>query len=122
MSNGRQNIFFLSATSRYRNTGLRLEGDILRHWLGRFRLESSGSGYRQIAYCCEHSNGHSGSIKRGEFDWPAEEMLLLKKIPDSWSLLKAEISSFARNTEAFLVNVNSTRQLELDTRNNTDFE
>jgi hypothetical protein len=34
---------------------------------GRCGLDSSGSGQGPVAGSCEHSNGHSDSIKIGEF-------------------------------------------------------
>jgi len=33
----------------------------------RFELDCTGSGYRQVAGCCEIGNEPSGSIKFGEF-------------------------------------------------------
>jgi hypothetical protein len=35
--------------------------------VGRFELDSSGSGYGPHAGSCEHGNESSGSIKGGEF-------------------------------------------------------
>jgi hypothetical protein len=39
---------------------------ICMKWDGRRGLDSSGSGQRQVAGSCEHSNEPSGSIQSGE--------------------------------------------------------
>jgi hypothetical protein len=35
--------------------------------VGRYGLDAYDSGQRPVAGCCEHGNGHSGSIKGGKF-------------------------------------------------------
>jgi hypothetical protein len=40
---------------------------ILRKWVGRCGLGSSGSGYGRVAGSCGHGNETSGSIQAGNF-------------------------------------------------------
>jgi len=40
---------------------------ILGKWVGRFGLESSGSGQEPVMSCCEYDNEPSGFIKGEEF-------------------------------------------------------